>query len=96
MEAAARLDAHLSWRWWVRVSVALARRPGLWGAAAAQVFRLARPGWWRSWPPLPFPDPAYLRFRLETAYGAGVPSTEVEPLVDDVVTYLHWCRELPR
>ena len=33
------------------------------------------------------PDPAYLRFRLETQYGS-----DHDPEPDDVVTYLHWCR----
>ena len=34
----------------------------------------------------PLPDPAYLRFRLETQYG-----TDRAPDPDDIVTYLHWC-----
>ena len=38
-------------------------------------------------PFLPIPDRAYLRFRLETQYGAdGAP----EPR--DLTTYLRWCR----
>jgi hypothetical protein len=54
---------------------------------------LARPGWWRRPPFLPTPDPGYLRFRLQTAYGdAGVEP----PTPDDLVTYLRWCREYPR
>ena len=50
---------------------------------------LARPGWWRRVPFLPLPDAAYLRFRMQTAYGGdgGSPSAE------DVVTYLRWCRQ---
>lgn len=79
-------------RWWVRVAVALARRPWLWAATARQVVRLARRGWWRRPPFLPLPDPGYLRFRLETAYG----DAQRPPPVDDVVAYLHWCREFPR
>jgi hypothetical protein len=78
--------------WVVRAVVAVALRPSLWGAAVTQVRRLAGPGWWRRRPFLPLPDPAYLRFRLETAYGDG----EREPEVADVVTYLRWCRDLPR
>lgn len=67
----------------------MARRPDLWPTAARQVFRLAPPGWWRRWPPLPVPDPGYLRFRMETAYGdAGH-----DPEPDDVVAYLAWCRQ---
>jgi hypothetical protein len=40
--------------------------------------------------PAPAPDPAYLRFRLQTAYGD--PSREPEPA--DVVGYLKWCRSM--
>ena len=80
----------MSVRWWWRVAVAVLARPGLWAAAVGQVVRLARPGWWRRWPPLPAPDPAYLRFRLQTQYGD--PEREPEPA--DVVTYLHWCRSV--
>ena len=79
-------------RWWLRAAGAVLVRPSLWGVALVQLFRLARPGWWHRWPPLPAPDPAYLRFRLVTAYGD--PDRAPEP--DDVVTYLHWCRSWPR
>jgi hypothetical protein len=60
----------------------------LWGTAISQALRLAAPGWWRHAPFLPLPDPAYLRFRMVTAYGD--PGHEPEP--GDVVTYLQWCR----
>jgi hypothetical protein len=70
---------------------AVARRPSLWGVAVVQVFRLAPRGWWRRRPFLPLPDPAYLRFRLQTAYGD--PDREPDP--DDLVAYLHWCRQFP-
>lgn len=68
---------------------AVARDPRLWGVALRQLFRLARPGWWRHWPPLPLPDRGYVRFRLLTAYGDG--SHRIEPA--DVVAYLRWCRQ---
>jgi hypothetical protein len=55
-----------------------------------QVVVLAPPGWWRRRPHLPLPDEAYLRFRLQTAYG----DPEHAPDPDDVITYLHWCRAL--
>ena len=74
---------------WGRAAAAVAVRPTLWWTAVRQVFVLAVPGWWRRWPPLPLPDPAYLRFRLVTAYGD--PDRDPEPA--DVVTYLRWCRE---
>ena len=68
---------------------AVASRPGLWCTAVIQVAVLARPGWWKRWPPIPRPDPRYLRFRLETAYG----DSEAEIAAGDVVEYLTWCRE---
>jgi len=71
----------------LRVVGAVLVRPKLWRTAIVQVFRLARPGWWRRWPLLPVPDREYLRFRLVTAYGD--PDRPPEPA--DVVTYLHWC-----
>jgi hypothetical protein len=73
--------------WWVQAALAVLRRPSLWGVAIAQALRMAPSGWWRRPPFLPVPDPAYLRFRLETQYGS-----DREPEPDDVVTYLHWCR----
>lgn len=74
--------------WWLALVRALLRRPHLWGTAVVVLLRTARPGWWRSAPFLPTPDPAYLRFRMETQYG-GDGSTVPDP--DDVVTYLGWC-----
>ncbi|MDQ3106482.1 MAG: hypothetical protein M3Q68_01575 [Actinomycetota bacterium] len=78
----------MSGRWVFRVVLAVALRPGLWGTGIVQLFRLAAPGWWHRWPPLPAPDPAYLRFRLQTQYG----ESEREPEPADLVAYLHWCR----
>jgi hypothetical protein len=69
-------------------ALAVAVRPRLWATAVTQAWRLAVPGWWRRWPPVPKPDPAYLRFRLQTAYGDT--ATGPEPV--DVVAYLEWCR----
>lgn len=79
-------------RWFGRAAVEVLRRPALWGVALAQLVRLAPRGWWRRWPPLPSPDPSYLRFRLQTQYGD--PSREPEPA--DVVAYLKWCRRYGR
>jgi hypothetical protein len=79
-------------RWWAGVARRLARSPGLWGTAAVTALRLAAPGWWHRWPPVPAPAPDYARFRLVTAYGeaSGPPPPE------DVVTYLRWVREQRR
>lgn len=78
----------MSGRWVVRAFLAVLRRPDLWATATVQLFRLASPGWWRRWPPVPMPDPGYLRFRLQTQYG----DAEREPEPADLLTYLHWCR----
>ena len=72
----------------VRAALAVVVRPSLWGIAIVQLFRLARPGWWRQAPFLPRPDREYLRFRLETQYGD--PDHAAEPA--DIVAYLRWCR----
>lgn len=66
------------------------RRPGLWATAVAQGLRMTRRGWWRRAPFLPLPDPDYVRFRLQTAYG-----TSGEPSAEDVIAYLRWCRDFP-
>ena len=74
--------------WWFRAVLAVLRRPGLWPTALGQALRLARPGWWKRPPFLPVPDPDYVRFRMQTAYGsAGSPDP------GDLVAYLNWCRE---
>jgi hypothetical protein len=75
-----------------RSAVAVAVRPRLWPTALRQAQRLAVPGWWRRWPPLPKPDARYLRFRLQTAYGD--PHRPPDPA--DVVAYLEWCRKQSR
>ncbi len=78
---------------WVGPAVlAIAFRPRLWPVAVRQMLRLARPGWWRRWPPVPLPDPSYLRFRLQTAYG----DPDRPPSPHDVVAYLEWCRRFGR
>lgn len=72
---------------------AVLAHPTLWPTALRQARRLAPARWWRRPPFLPVPDAAYLRFRLETAYGG---TGERGPDGADVVTYLRWCRDLPR
>lgn len=82
--------------------VAILRRPDLWSTALRVGFRLAVPEWWRHWPPRPLPDPAYLRFRLETMYGTetlndtetlnGVGGPGAAVSGEDLVGYVEWCR----
>lgn len=74
-----------------RIAGAIARRPGLWIPALRTGWRLRRNRWWAVAPFVPVPSPAYLRFRMVTAYG----DAEADPTVDDVITYLRWCRAWP-
>lgn len=64
-------------------------RPWLWPVAVSEASRMARRGWWRSWPPIPLPDIALWRFRMETAYGNA---TGEAPSSADVRAFLEWCR----
>jgi hypothetical protein len=75
----------------VAVAAAVALRPWLWPVAGAEALRMAKPGWWHRWPPVPLPDPALWRFRLETAYG-DKGETGLTP--QDVRSFLYWCREV--
>lgn len=86
------IDPPLGARWLLGTTRALAARPALWPTAARQALVLAARGWWRRPPFLPLPDPAYVRFRLQTAYG----DARREPSAEDLVTYLRWCRAWPR
>lgn len=74
--------------WWIRAMAAVLRQPRLWPTAVTQAGRLARPGWWKRPPFLPVPDPDYVRFRMQTAYGSTG-----KPDPGDLVAYLNWCRE---
>ncbi len=76
------------WRQWTGAIGALLVHPSLWPVALRQLFVLAPPGWWRRPPFLPLPDGAYLRFRMQTAYGAE----RTAPTGHDLVTYLRWCK----
>jgi hypothetical protein len=76
---------------WFRVVLGVILRPWLWPTALRLLVRMAPASWWRRAPFVPRPDPAYIRFRLETAYGTtGVARAA------DVLTYLEWCRTAAR
>jgi len=77
----------------VPVVLALVRRPWLWPAAVAEGARLARPRWWRRWPPLPVPDAALWRFRMQSAYGGD---GDAVPTRRDVVSFVSWCAGMRR
>jgi hypothetical protein len=50
--------------------------PGSWWPLIVSAWRLRRARWWRQWPLLPVPDPAYWDFRMTTAFGtAGGPAS---------------------
>jgi len=80
-----------SLQWVPRAILAVISHPSLWVTAIRQIRYLAPAGWWRRSPFLPLPDPAYLRFRLVTAYGGD----GSDPRPGDLITYLHWCRAWP-
>ena len=73
-------------------AAAIAGHPTLWRTGLRQYRRLVPRRWWRRPPFLPLPDAAYLRFRMETAYG----DESHRPPPDDLLTYLRWCRRWPR
>jgi hypothetical protein len=85
-----RARSVLTGRWLGQAAIAVARHPSLWSTALTQIVVLAAPGWWRRWPPLPLPDPDYLRFRMVTMYGDG----DRQPEPDDIVGYLRWCKSV--
>jgi hypothetical protein len=72
---------------WFHCCSAVLRRPHLWFAAVRQISRAVPMRWWTRSPFVPLPDRAYVRFRLETAYGK-----DASPRVADVLRYLEWCR----
>ena len=73
---------------WLPVAVAVGQRPRLWSTALRQTKRMARPGWWRSWPPIPVPPTEYLAFRSITQYG----DANAAPSPHDVVVWLDWVK----
>ncbi|MFM8236196.1 MAG: hypothetical protein ACKOBG_00350 [Actinomycetota bacterium] len=70
---------------------AVIARPHLWMTAVRQAFRAIPRDWWRVPPRLPRPDPAFVRFRIETASGP-----DGAPTPDEIVRYLEWCRGTDR
>lgn len=83
-----RFDSPLSWS----AAFAVIRRPDLWRTAVRAGLELAPRGWWRRAPFLPMPDPAWLHFRLVTAYGGEGDQTMG---AEELLTWLEWKREFP-
>jgi hypothetical protein len=53
-------------------------------------WRFRRHRWWSRAPFLPFPDRAYLRWRMYTAYG----DHDATPPLEDVVRYARWAARI--
>ena len=70
----------------------LLRHPVLLIEAVRAAAATAPPGWWRRFPFVPKPEPAYMRWRLQTAYGTS--ETQVTPR--DLLAYLEWRRRTRR
>lgn len=68
------------------------RRPGLVPAMLAAGWRFRARGWYRRAPFLPLPPPAYLDWRLHTAYGGG----DVVPPQAELARYLRWTARMNR
>jgi hypothetical protein len=81
------------WAFWFQGIFAVAVRPVLWTTALRQWGRMVPRRWWTRPPFLPVPDRAYIRFRMETAYGASSPHGG---RADDLLAYLRWCRDTER
>ena len=65
---------------------AIIRRPPLWPEGIRALLAMTPADWWKHAPFLPIPRRAYMRWRLETAYGS--PAADPEPV--DVVRFLEW------
>lgn len=78
---------------WGRLALALALRGAVRPRLGLDLLRLAwafrRRHWWRQVPFLPVPDPAYLRWRMYTAYGDDA----AVPPAGDVISFARWRRE---
>ncbi len=79
---------------WFRLTLALLLRALGNPRAAVDLLALAwafrRRRWWARAPFLPLPDPAYLAWRLHTAYG----DERLVPPAEDVLRFARWRREI--
>jgi len=76
---------------WRMARVVLAN-PRLLPALLGLAWVMRPDGWYRRWPFVPLPDPSYLKWRMETAYG----SSDAVPPLSDVAHYLAWSRRMRR
>lgn len=81
---------------WPGLAFRLSLRAALNPRLAVDLLRTAwafrRRQWWTSAPFVPIPDPAYLRWRMYTAYG----DENAVPPLEDVVRFARWRREVMR
>ena len=68
------------------------RRPLLWPALLSAAWAFRPKGWYRKPPFLPLPSKAYMRWRLETAYG----DPETVPPADETVRFITWSADMRR
>ena len=66
------------------------RHPLLAAEALRLVLATTAPGWVRSFPFLPRPEPTYRDWRLATAYGRD----DAQPSTKEMVEYLRWRRTM--
>lgn len=69
---------------------AAVRRPGMIPDLLAAAWAFRRRGWYRRPPFLPLPSAAYLRWRMDTAYG----DPEAVPSADELRRFLRWTRTM--
>ena len=69
---------------------AAAKSPGLIPDLVSSAWAFRRRGWYRRPPFLPLPSAAYLRWRMDTAYG----DPEAVPPVDELRRFLRWARNM--
>lgn len=81
---------------WGALVLSLTARAAINPRLAVDLLRTAwafrRRAWWAKAPFLPVPDPAYLRWRMYTAYG----DEQAVPPVADVIRFARWRRETMR
>jgi hypothetical protein len=71
---------------------ALVRRPAAAPALLRAAMALARPGWWRRWPPLPVPSAELWALRMEVATG----DRRGMPTADELVDVARWATAMRR
>lgn len=68
------------------------RRPRLWPALLSAAWAFRSRDWYRKAPFLPLPSKAYMRWRLETAYG----EPDAVPPADEIARFVTWSADMRR